>query len=95
MELLVNGAVLLTKREFDDLLEYSSSLPTGTTPGKAWKARNRVTGEWKRGVYGLPYPEGHRYHGQIPIGWRSIVVQGAPIAFPREVRIRRPWTNGR
>ena len=30
MKLLVNGAVLLTKREFDDLLEYSSSLPTGT-----------------------------------------------------------------
>lgn len=27
----------LTKDEFDALLEYSASLPTGTTPGKRWK----------------------------------------------------------
>lgn len=27
----------LTHREFDDLLEYSASLPTGTTIGKRWK----------------------------------------------------------
>lgn len=27
----------LTPSEFDALLEYSASLPTGTTPGKRWK----------------------------------------------------------
>ncbi|MBW8001732.1 MAG: hypothetical protein FVQ80_06880 [Planctomycetes bacterium] len=29
--------VYLTKEEFDDLLEYSMSVPTGTTIGKKWK----------------------------------------------------------
>jgi hypothetical protein len=27
----------LTRKEFDDLLEYSCTLPTGTTIGKRWK----------------------------------------------------------
>ncbi len=27
----------LTQKEFDDLLEYSTSIPTGTTLGKKWK----------------------------------------------------------
>jgi hypothetical protein len=30
--------VLMTQKAFDDLLEYSCSLPTGTTIGKQWKA---------------------------------------------------------
>ncbi len=29
--------VMLTQQEFDDLPEYSMSLPTGTTIGKQWK----------------------------------------------------------
>ena len=29
--------VQLTKREFDELSEYSCTLPTGTTLGKRWK----------------------------------------------------------
>lgn len=27
----------ITQKELDELLEYSCSLPTGTTPGKRWK----------------------------------------------------------
>lgn len=32
--------IILTKQEFDELPEYSCSMPTGTTIGKKWK-RNR------------------------------------------------------
>jgi len=35
------GSISLTQKEFNDLLEYSTSVPTGTTLGKVWK----------RGVY--------------------------------------------
>lgn len=31
------NVVRLTKREFDDLSDYSCTLPTGTTIGKRWK----------------------------------------------------------
>ncbi len=34
--------VCLTQKEFDDLLEYSMSLPTGTTIGKQWKRHNFI-----------------------------------------------------
>lgn len=99
MKLLVNGAVLLTKREFGDLLEYSTTLPTGTTPGKAWKARRpwhapKNKAKWWRGVYGMPYPEGHEHHGQIPIGWRRIVVEGQAHHFPTDVRVPPPVVRG-
>jgi hypothetical protein len=30
----------LTPKEFKGLLEYSASLPTGTTPGKRWRRLN-------------------------------------------------------
>lgn len=33
--------IILTKKEFDELPEYSCSLPTGTTIGKKWK-KNRL-----------------------------------------------------
>lgn len=38
-------SVTLTRKEFDDLLEYSSSIPTGTTIGKKWK-RSQSDGWW-------------------------------------------------
>ena len=34
--------IYLTQKEFDDLLEYSISQPTGVTIGKVWKRRNYV-----------------------------------------------------
>lgn len=90
--LLVNDAVLLTRREFSALREYSTTLPTGTTPGKAWKRRQPFwakpdDADWLRGVFGKPYPEGHEYHGQIPIGWRRIRIAGTPSRWPADVRV--------
>lgn len=34
---MMAGTIILTKKEFDALPEYSCSLPTGTTIGKKWK----------------------------------------------------------
>jgi len=34
--------VKLTPREFDELLEYSTTLPTGTTIGKRWKRNQNM-----------------------------------------------------
>lgn len=98
--LLANDARPMTQREFDALLEYSTTLPTGTTPGKAWKCRRpywapRERADWWRGTYGLPYPEGHEHHGQIPIGWRRIHVIGRPAFFPFDISVPPPPMRGR
>ncbi|MGY2732352.1 hypothetical protein [Sphingomonas sp. UYP23] len=91
---------VLTQREFDDLPEYSLSLPTGTTPGKAWKRRipwnaPKDRAEWLRGTYGKPYPEGHEHFGSIPIGWCRIQILGRPAFFPTDVRVPAPAMRGR
>ncbi len=100
MKLLCNDAVALTPAEFAGLREYSTTLPTGTTPGKAWKCRRpywetTARADWYRGVYGLPYPVGHRYYGQVPIGWRRIHVIGKPATFPPDVTVPPAPMRGR
>lgn len=70
--------------EFQQLPEYSTSLPTGTTIGKTWKRalmralppdpmssfpRAEPTGEWSLGEY-VPHPE----PGQVGIKWRALLV---------------------
>ncbi|MDE1914692.1 MAG: hypothetical protein KGJ57_17670 [Sphingomonadales bacterium] len=92
MKLLINDALLLTRREFDALLEYSTTLPTGQTPGKAWKRRvpwwaPKEQAEWMRGMFGIPYPEGHEHHGLVPIGWRRIQIEGQPPRWPCDVKV--------
>lgn len=57
--------ICMTQQEFDDLPEYSATLPTGTTPGKRWKRKiytgsrplptppyHIFTEEWLIGEYG-------------------------------------------
>ena len=64
----------LTPREFCSLLEYSASLPTGTTPGKRWKRLDGVHDRlckdpcWVVGEYGKP--EGN----SVPIHWYRPVI---------------------
>ncbi len=48
--------VVLTKEEFDQLLEYSSSIPSGTVLGKVWKRNQnfhsgKKPGDWYMGEY--------------------------------------------
>ena len=84
--------VFLSTAQLRVLPEYSTSLPTGTTPGKQWRRAVRPwqtspSAEWLLGEYGEPYPEGHKHHGKIPIFWREIVVVDAPRMWPRHVLV--------
>ena len=92
MMLLDNGSVAMTPKELAALLEYSTTLPTGTIPGKQWRCRRpwyapENADNWWRGTYGRPYPAGHKLHGQIPIIWQRIVVIGRAPAWPWGVRV--------
>jgi hypothetical protein len=59
--------VLIRSTELRDLLEYSHSLPTGTTIGKRW--RRRVVGGWVLGTY-VPHPN----PDLVGIRWEQAVV---------------------
>jgi hypothetical protein len=69
---LERPTVKMSVAEFDALLEYSTTLPTGTTIGKKWKRHilsglNR--GEWWLGEY-VPDPSGDP--GRVGILWKKI-----------------------
>jgi hypothetical protein len=69
---LERPTVKMSIAEFDALLEYSTTLPTGTTIGKKWKRHilsglNR--GEWWLGEY-VPDPSGSS--GKVGITWKKI-----------------------
>ena len=64
--------IRLSDAELMNLLEYSTSLPTGTTVGKRWKrAKNiRAPGEgWLIGEYTKSDVE-----GQVGISWFDVVI---------------------
>jgi hypothetical protein len=63
----VGEVVYVTRREFNDLLEYSHTLPTGTTIGKTWKRKNGT--DWYMGEY-VPDDDPK----MIGIVWTKIVV---------------------
>lgn len=59
--------IKMSNTEFQSLLEYSTTIPTGTTIGKRWR---RNTGEgWLMGEY-IPDPQGDP--GMVGIKWRKI-----------------------
>jgi hypothetical protein len=62
----------LTQHEFDALLDYSASLPTGTTIGKQWKRRNDYHDKskgWRLGEY-----VEHDNPDLVGIRWRDIEI---------------------
>jgi len=83
---------LLTQKEFDDLLEYSTSIPTGTTIGKRWKRRIIVFKTINDKIFNAGYlPPNTTFieeyyligeyipsekEGQIGIQWKKSVVVG-------------------
>lgn len=46
---MCNKTVFLTRKEFDELPEYSCSIPTGTTIGKKWKMSNHYMSGYVHG----------------------------------------------
>lgn len=75
MRIEPDGAYM-TKAEFDQLPEYSCTLPTGTTTGKKWKRRvpyhvgPGIKNDWRFGMFGRDLP-----NNQIEIIWRDIFIQ--------------------
>lgn len=70
--LLDDDSAILTRKEFNDLPEYSLSLPTGTIIGKRWKCRTYgyPTETWIMGEY-TPDPNGRPDH--VGIIWRNVL----------------------
>ncbi|KKM74952.1 hypothetical protein LCGC14_1395140 [marine sediment metagenome] len=68
--LVDDKTAVMDPRDFEDLLEYSASLPTGTTIGKRWKAK-RCDG-WVMGEY--EELDQDQYPGEVLIRWRVIEV---------------------
>ena len=67
----------LTQREFDELLEYSTTLPTGTTIGKKWKRRVPPSGSnptWFLGEY-VEDVEPYKSQGMVGIKWTRIEIK--------------------
>ena len=61
--------VWMSQKEFDNLLEYSTTIPTGVTIGKVWKRRG-LGNSWFMGEYVDVGAE------MINIKWRTIVIKG-------------------
>ena len=72
----LSRTVRLTRREFDELPEYSASVPTGTTIGKRWKRRvgpHEGPPTWQMGEY-----QEDSDPDKVRIAWSTIVL--APLA---------------
>lgn len=72
--------VRMTKRELRKLLEYSTTLPTGTTIGKRWKRNlnwsdSSAEPEWILGEY-IPDPNG--VPGMVGTRWSPIEITDRP-----------------
>lgn len=68
-----DATIQMTQAEFDSLLEYSKSMPTGTTIGKRWKRKD--SGVWWLGEYTeSPYPN------RVGVIWREILI--TPVQQP-------------
>ncbi len=79
--------VRLSQREFDNLSEYSCTIPTGKTIGKQWKRREPYgappeRAQWIRGEY-VDIGE----EGMVGIEWREIEVE-----TPRATQVRKALT---
>lgn len=88
----------LTQKQFDELLEYSTSIPTGTTAGKQWKRHTFIfekdgkeysAGFVPQGMTAVrdyylmgEYGEPDFDKKQVPITWRKIVIKNKETEIP-------------
>lgn len=66
--------VVMPKKEFDDLLDYSCSYPTGTTLGKEWKRRKNYYKE-ELGWWLCEYIESD-IPGRVGIAYAHLEIEG-------------------
>lgn len=82
----------LTTDEFEALLEYSTTLPTGTTVGKSWK-RRMIIGPFRGAWWACEYVE-HEDPRLIGIDTYTIYVNGHPARWlPDEHLEPQPCQN--
>lgn len=69
--LLDDDSAIMTRREFDDLDNYSCTIPSGTFVGKIWKRGEpyRDPSQWFLGEY-----TSHEDPDTIGIKWRRIYI---------------------
>lgn len=75
---------ILTKKEFEDLMEYSTTIPTGMTIGKRWKRDMNVLGvhskpaepRWWMGEYVDSCDLAST--GRVGIKWTRIIIKETP-----------------
>lgn len=70
--------VKMTKKEFDELGEYSLTLPTGPSPGRRWKCARPAFNpkNWYLGeAYELPKDD-PEHDKQVGIRWSLIQIEG-------------------
>lgn len=92
----------ITPREFDKLLEYSSTNPTGVTPGKRWKRHNDIFDQGFRARGGIPRwviceyreaPPGkvraHDSTGNQPWVWKTVEMCKT-VTYRPVVRVKAP-----
>lgn len=68
--------VTLTQGQFESLLEYSTTIPTGKTIGKQWRRQlyyGEHRGEWVRCEYVPDKEDPEQYVG---MEWKRIKVEG-------------------
>lgn len=76
------GTAYLTYRLFKTIPEYTTTLPTGQTPGKLWRCRGYPNG-WLLGMYGDPEEK------TVPIYWLDVVI----IEGPERAGLDPDWHN--
>ena len=69
-------AIILTKEEFDNLPEYSCSLPTGTTIGKKWKSKVNYNDSSKGWLLAEYIEIGKK--DKVGIKWLDIILEQSP-----------------
>lgn len=97
-----DNPIRMTRRALNAMPEYSTSLPTGTTPGKRWRRDLWRDGtEWWQGRYGKPIPNPNEalrkrkgLETVTPIAWRRIIVQGDQPRWPRHEAVLPRQVDG-
>lgn len=69
---LEKDVAVMSWEEFHQLLEYSASLPTGTTIGKKWRCRRG--GRWWLGTYVEEADPKFKKLGYVGIRWYRICI---------------------
>lgn len=92
----------LTSREFEALLDYSASLPTGTTPGKRWRRLDGCHDErcpiharaWMIGEYELLPKDHPKRDTEIKVNWYRPVIVVPAMQVRRDAKGNTiPWAK--